>query len=185
TRFPSIPDADTPEKINSALLGHFFPSSPSSSLPSILRPHSSCPPLLPSEITTVLRKCSPSSAPGPDSIPYSVWKVVHLTAPHLLTDLLGPPLKFGYHPALLKKANGVVLDKPGKPSYDSPSAFRIIVLLQTVSKILERIVACRLAEEARALGLSTAIRVARCPLYPRSTLASPWLTQSGPFSGLD
>src|SRR5207253_2180521 len=73
TRFPSIPDADTPEKINSALLEHFFPSSPSSSLPSILRPHSNCPPLLPSEISTVLRKCSPSSAPGPDSIPYSVW----------------------------------------------------------------------------------------------------------------
>ena len=33
----------------------------------------------------------------------------------------------------MKMANGVVLDKPGKPSYDSPSSFRIIVLLQTVS----------------------------------------------------
>src|SRR5205807_5865873 len=65
TRFPNIPYADTPEKINSALLGHFFPSSPSSSLPPILRPHLNCPPLLPSEVTTVLRKCSPSSAPGP------------------------------------------------------------------------------------------------------------------------
>src|SRR5207302_11272131 len=104
-------------------------------------------------VTTVLRKCSPSSAPGPDSIPYSVWKVVHLTAPHLLMDLLGPPLQFGYHPESLKKANGVVLDKPGKPSYDSPSSFRIIVLLQTISKILERVGAYRLAEQARALGL--------------------------------
>src|SRR5437588_3637045 len=45
------------------------------------------------------------------------------------------------------------LDKPGKPSYDSPSSFRIIVLLQTISKILECIVAYRLAGEARALGL--------------------------------
>ena len=73
--------------------------------------------------------------------------------PHLLTDLLNPPLRFGYHPASLKRANGVVLDKPGKPSYDSPASFRIIVLLQTISKILEPIVAYRLAEEARALGL--------------------------------
>src|SRR5205807_9570044 len=79
--------------------------------------------------------------------------VVHHTAPQLLTDLLNPPLKFGYHPASLKRANGVVLDKPGKPSYDSPASFRIIVLLQIISKILECIVAYRLAEEARALGL--------------------------------
>src|SRR5437588_9704126 len=97
TRFPNIPDADMPEQINSALLGHFFPSSPSPPLPSILRPYLNCPPLLPSEIMTVLGKYSPSSAPGPDSIPYSVWKVVHLTAPGLLTDLLTPPLRFGYH----------------------------------------------------------------------------------------
>src|SRR5437868_7089139 len=40
TRFPSIPDADTPEKINSALLGHFFPPPPSPSFPSLLIPPS-------------------------------------------------------------------------------------------------------------------------------------------------
>jgi len=39
--------------------------------------------------------------------------------------------------------NRVVLDKPGKPPYESPSAFMIIVLLRRVSKMLERIVAAR------------------------------------------
>ena len=53
----------------------------------------------------------------------------------------------------MKMANGVVLDKPGKPSYDSPSSFSIIVLLQTISKILERIVASRLSAIARYVGL--------------------------------
>ena len=53
----------------------------------------------------------------------------------------------------MKMANGVVLDKPGKPSYDSPSSFRIILLLQTISKILERIVASRLSAIARYVGL--------------------------------
>ena len=53
----------------------------------------------------------------------------------------------------MKMANGVVLDKPGKPSYDSPSSFRIIVLLQTISKVLERIVASRLSAIARYVGL--------------------------------
>jgi len=46
-----------------------------------------------------------------------------------------------------------VLDNPGKPSYDSPASFRVIVLLQTVSKILERVVASRLSLTARTLKL--------------------------------
>jgi hypothetical protein len=48
---------------------------------------------------------------------------------------------------------GIILDKPGKPSYDSPASFRVIVLFQTVSKILERVMAARLALMAQATGL--------------------------------
>jgi len=47
----------------------------------------------------------------------------------------------------------VILDKPGKPSYESPSSFRIIVLIRTISKILERIIAARLRAAARLRGL--------------------------------
>ena len=53
----------------------------------------------------------------------------------------------------MKMANGVVLDKPGKPSYNWPSSFRIIVLLQTISESLEMIVASRLSAIARYVGL--------------------------------
>jgi len=53
----------------------------------------------------------------------------------------------------MKKANGIVLDKPGKPSYHWPASFRVIVLLETVLKILERIVASRLSLVARTLKL--------------------------------
>ena len=53
----------------------------------------------------------------------------------------------------MKMVNGVVLDTPGKPSYDSSSAFPIIVLVQTISKILERIVASQLSTIARYVGL--------------------------------
>ena len=74
-------------------------------------------------------------------------------APQILTELLGPLLKFGYHPVSLNKSNGVVLDKPGKASYDSAASFRVIVLLQTVSKIMERVVASRLSLVARSLKL--------------------------------
>jgi len=53
----------------------------------------------------------------------------------------------------MKKANGFVLDKPGKRDYRTPSSLRIIVLLETVSQILERLSALRLASAARSLGL--------------------------------
>jgi len=53
----------------------------------------------------------------------------------------------------MKKANGIVLDKPGKPDYCTPTSFRIIVLLETISKILKRLSALRLASAARSLGL--------------------------------
>ena len=154
-RFPSLLDAITPIQINDALLNHFFPPQPARPLPSILRPFADCTALTVEEISTALTKCSPSSAPGPDTIPYSVWKSlqVHRIAPDILISLLGPLLLFGHHPASMKMANGVVLDKAGKPSPHSPSSFRIIVLLQTVSKILEWIVASRLSAIARYIGL--------------------------------
>jgi len=47
----------------------------------------------------------------------------------------------------------VVLDKPGKGSYDCPASFRIILLLKTISKILEPIMTVRLSAIARAKGL--------------------------------
>ena len=46
----------------------------------------------------------------------------------------------------------MVLDTPGKPSYESHSSFRIIVLIRTFSKILERIIAARLPTAARLRG---------------------------------
>jgi len=81
-------------------------------------------------------------------MPYSVWKSVHRIKPSLLPSLLDPLLAHGFHPPSLKKALGIILDKPGKSSYDSPSSFRVIVLLRTLSKILERVVASRLSAQA-------------------------------------
>ena len=53
----------------------------------------------------------------------------------------------------MKKANGIVLDNPSKPDYRTPASFRIIVLLETISKILKRLSALCLTSAARCLGL--------------------------------
>jgi len=152
-RFPNLPDASSSKEMNQVLLDHLFPPRPCAPLPSILLPYGDCPELPKEDVSLSLLKCLPSLAPGPDSIPYWVWKSVHHVSPGLLVSLLAPLLPFGHHPSSLKKANGVVLDKPGLQSYDSSSSFRIIVLLQTVSKILEKIVTTSLAPITRHTGL--------------------------------
>ena len=152
-RFPELPGATTPPQLNKALLDHFFPGDPVSTPNSILLPFTDCPALAADEIGRALARSSPSSAPGPDMTPNSVWKKVQRVAPHLIQDLLAPLVAHGFHPPTLKMADGIVLDKPGKPSYDSPSSFRVIVLLQTFSKILERIMNSRLSCVARVAGL--------------------------------
>ena len=47
----------------------------------------------------------------------------------------------------------MVLDKPGKATYDSPASFRIILLLETLSKIVERVTASLLSLIARSCSL--------------------------------
>jgi len=143
-RFPGLPGATTPLELNKALHTHFLPGDPARSFDTILLPFKDCPALAMDEVGRALARSSPSSAPGPDLTPNSVWKRIHRVAPHLIHHLLAPLVAHGFHPSTLKKADGIVLDKPGKPSYHSPSSFRVMVLLQTVSKILERIMNSRL-----------------------------------------
>ena len=139
--------------INKALLDHFFP--PKDPLPGggRLNKNPLATPLTSEEIRQPLSKSSPSTAPGPDGVPYSIWEKVNLINPTIILELLSPLVAFGYHSPSLKSANGVVLDKPGKASYDSPPSFRIIVLLKTISKILERVMTVRLSALARSKGL--------------------------------
>jgi len=152
-RFPTLENAFSPTEINNNLLQHFFPPRPSPPPPLILPAFKDVPPVLPSVVSSALQKSSNTSAPGPSGIPYSIWKQVHKANEWILPSLFTPLLTHGYHPLAMKKANGIVLDKSGKPDYRTPTSFRIIVLLETASKILERLSALRLAAAARSLGL--------------------------------
>ena len=152
-RFPELPRVSAPLELNTALLEHFFPCSPVEVPHTILLPFKDHLELEAAEISRALAHSSPSLAPGPDKTPNSVWKRIKKVAADLILNLLAPLLHYGYHHPSLKKAYGIVLDKPGKPSYDSASSFRIIVLLQTFSKILERIMNSRLSGVPKVTSL--------------------------------
>jgi len=105
------------------------------------------------EVGMALAKCSNLSAPGLDQILYLVWKnVQHISGP-LITSLLDRLLRWGIHPAILKRSLGIVLPKLEKKDYNETTSYRIIALLPILSKILERIVAMRLLPIAREKGL--------------------------------
>jgi len=59
-------------------------------------------PLTKAEIKLALCKSSPSSAPGPDGVPYSVWKKVNLINPAILLKLRTSLVAFQYHPPLIE-----------------------------------------------------------------------------------
>ena len=47
----------------------------------------------------------------------------------------------------------MIIPKPGKPAYDTPKAFRPIVLLNTLGKLIEKIIARRLQFDAVKYGI--------------------------------
>jgi len=152
-RFPSLPGAETPHQMNKVLLDHFFPPNEPFSRRLRVRPYKKERPLTKHEIATALSKCSPTSAPGPDRNPYCIWKRVNQINQSVLLEILSPLVSLGYHSASLKGSNGILLNQVGKPSYESPALSRIIVLIRTISKILERIIASRLLLVPRSKGL--------------------------------
>ena len=73
-RFPTLENASSPTGINNTLLQHFFPPRPFPPPPLILPAFKDVPRVLPSEVSSALRKSSNMSAPGPSGIPYSICK---------------------------------------------------------------------------------------------------------------
>ena len=49
-----------------------------------------------------------------------------------------------YWPRHFKELVSVIIPKPGKPAYDIPKAFRPIVLLNTLGKLIEKMISRQL-----------------------------------------
>ena len=165
---PSFPNAPTPKDVRDEIVAGFFPLTPPVPPRRPHLPDQGYRPIETSEISAALTKCSNTSAPGPDEIPYGVWKNVHRASSTIIPTLLDPLLRWGVHPASLKRSLGFVLPKPGKKNYSETSSYRIIALLPTLSKILERIVASRLLPLAQMSGLIHPNQCGSLPGLPTS-----------------
>jgi hypothetical protein len=114
------------------------------------------PPFSHCEMTDALRACSSCSTPGPDHVTWRLLKMILLSDPQcsaLIVSLATACLMVGYWPSYFKTSSSVIIPKPGKAAYNTPRAFRPIVLLNTCGKLIEKMVSTRLQFDSVKFGL--------------------------------
>ena len=107
------------------------------------------------EIQEVLKACSNISTPGPDYITWQYLKVILAknTCAAGILFLANTCLLLHHWPRHFKKLVSIIISKPGKPAYDIPKAFRPIVLLNTLGKLIEKMIARQLQFDAIKYGI--------------------------------
>ncbi|EKM73842.1 hypothetical protein AGABI1DRAFT_81057 [Agaricus bisporus var. burnettii JB137-S8] len=98
------------------------------------------------EFHDALKNCAKNTAPGPDHVLWRLWKrfATDDTVCHFVTKVANACFDTGYWPQHFKQSISVIIPKPGKPSYDKAKSFRPIVLLNTMGKLIEKMIAQRL-----------------------------------------
>jgi ribonuclease HI/endonuclease/exonuclease/phosphatase family metal-dependent hydrolase len=111
-------------------------------------------PLTKEQILRQVKRLSPYKAHGPDGIPNVVLqRCIDIIVDRLLT-IYQAILQLNLYYDPWREFTTVVLRKPSKPSYEIPKAYRPVVLLPTLAKVLTAIVAdilSQLVEKHRIL----------------------------------
>ena len=107
------------------------------------------------EIWDALRPTANSSAPGPDHV---TWRHLKLAISFPDTDtalarLFNEVCSTGTWPSHFKDSVSVIIPKPNKPDYTIPKAYRPIALLNTLGKLLTKILANRLQHDAAEFNI--------------------------------
>jgi hypothetical protein len=104
----------------------------------------------PSEIKYAIFKLSIKKTPEPDRLFFRVLREAYAAVSELFNYLYLVFMTNNYHPKCFKKATGIILKKPQAAksfyrNYALSKAYRIISLLNYLTKVMEKIVARRLA----------------------------------------
>ncbi|GAA5920327.1 hypothetical protein JCM6882_001093 [Rhodosporidiobolus microsporus] len=97
------------------------------------------------EVRAALFATRPFAVAGPDEVSNHVLRSCWPSLRHRLVPLLAASLRLGHVPPGWKEGTATVLRKPKKPDYASPKAYRLIVFGQSTAKLLEAVVARRIA----------------------------------------
>jgi len=83
-----------------------------------------------------------SSTSRPDKLSWSHLKSVlkHDECLFNIIKITNACIDLGYWPNHFKRSSMVIIFKPNKPLYDSPKSFRPIVLLNTLGKLIKKVI---------------------------------------------
>ena len=98
------------------------------------------------EFKQVISKCNNSSAPELDKLSWWHLKII-LNQDKCLANVINIAdlcFNLGYWPNDFKHSFTVIIPKPNKKAYDQPKYFHPIVLLNTLGKIIKKVIAERL-----------------------------------------
>ena len=98
------------------------------------------------EFRKAISKCNNSLAPGPDKLTWCHLKIV-LKQEDCLTNIINITntcINLGYWLNYFKYSSTVIISKPNKLTYDNPKAFHPIVLLNTLGKLIKKVITERL-----------------------------------------
>jgi len=94
------------------------------------------------EFRDTIAKCSSSSSPGPDHISWRYLKAI-FSNNHCLEKLINIANAYiilEHWSSHFKSANIVIIPKLNKDLYSTPKSFQPIVLLNTTSKLIEKVI---------------------------------------------
>jgi Reverse transcriptase (RNA-dependent DNA polymerase)/Endonuclease-reverse transcriptase len=103
------------------------------------------PGVTPLEVKEAIFFSSPDKAPGPDGMTFLNIRQAYDAIPWLFNSVYQSLIAAGYHPRCWREGTGAILKKENRPNYSAPKAYRVIVLLNCLGKIAEKIVARRLS----------------------------------------
>jgi len=96
---------------------------------------------------------SVNKAPGPDKLSFGAIQPLWKWDKERIVRLTRAAIRTGRHPAVWKRASGVVTRKPGKDDYTKLKAYPSISRLSCMGKLVEKVAAELPSEEAERTGL--------------------------------
>jgi len=104
------------------------------------------PPFTRQEFIDAIDKCLNSLSPGPDHV---IWRhlkplITDKTCLNKIVNLANMCISVGFWPEHCKESKSIIIPKPNKASYNTTKAFRPIVLLNTLGKLIEKVISHRL-----------------------------------------
>ncbi|MBW0503453.1 hypothetical protein O181_043168 [Austropuccinia psidii MF-1] len=104
------------------------------------------------EIRTNIKQLPNKKSPGPDGIPNELIKIACNLIVNKLADLFNNCLTLGHFQTSWKRASTIIIQKTNKSNYSDPLVYRPIALLNTLSKLFERILNNRVMHWAHKAG---------------------------------